>query len=300
MKTSTLSIMFLFSIVFGFSQSLVTSNKSWSNLKSSYYNPNNLSTENLKFTNDTIINDLVYKKVECSIDENQQFWSVFGFIREDSNKRVFYKLNASEPEYLFYSFNIQLFDIITAYTINTFENNFFIQPQTYLVISIDSVLIGETFRKRINLGAPEDPTYSFEQWIDSTGNIGGLLHNNNLMVGRDGYSLLCFFENGIVKYHNPNFDSCYIVTGLDNKYFADMTVRISPNPMIERSTLVVENSKKGAKMQIDFYDLMGRKVYSKIFLNELQITRNEFQPGIYFYKIFERIGYILTGKIIVN
>ncbi|MCK9220828.1 MAG: T9SS type A sorting domain-containing protein [Bacteroidales bacterium] len=298
MKKTTFTIVFLLSIIFGFSQSLVTSNKAWSNLKSDYWNPNNLSTENFKFTNDTIINNYVYKKIERSIDENQQNWSFYGFIREDSIKRVFYKLNASEQEYLFYNFTIQLYDTITAYSINTFENYLYVQPQIYFVISVDSVLIGETFRKRINLGIPEDSTYAFEQWIDSTGNIGGLLHNNEMLVGRDSYSLLCFSEDGILKYHHPNYDSCYVLTGLDIKNDVEMKVRISPNPIIERSTLVVENSNRTAKMQIDFYDIMGRKVYSKIFLNELQLTRNEFQPGIYFYKIVDRFGYILIGKII--
>jgi hypothetical protein len=300
MKKPTFTIVLLLSIIFGFSQSLVTSNKAWSNLKSDYWNPNNLSTENFRFTNDTIINNYVYKKVERSIDENQQNWSFYGFIREDSGKRVFYKLNASEQEYLFYNFTIQLYDTITAYSINTFENYLYVQPQIYYVISVDSVFIGETFRKRINLGIPEDSTYAFEQWIDSTGNIGGLLHNNEMLVGRDSYSLLCFSEDGNVKYHHPNYDSCYVLTGLDIKNDVEMKVRIFPNPIIERSTLVVENSNRTAKMQIDFYDLIGRKVYSKIFLNELQLTRNEFQPGIYFYKIVERFGYILIGKIIVN
>ena len=300
MKKLTIIIVFFLNIVFGFSQSLVTSNKAWSNLKSNYWNPNNLTTENFKFTMDTTIDNLVYKKVERSIDENQQNWSFYGFIREDSIKRVFYKLNASEQEYLFYNFTIQLYETITAYGINTFENYLYIQPQIYFVISVDSVLIGETFRKRINLGIPEDSTFVFEKWIDSTGNIGGLLHNNEMLVGRDSYSLLCYSEDGIVKYHHPNYDSCYVLTGLDIKNGAEMKVRIFPNPIIERSTLVVENSNRTAKMQIDFYDLMGRKVYSKIFQNELQLTRNEFQPGIYFYKIVEIFGYNLMGKILVN
>lgn len=246
------------------------------------------------------MNNHVYKKVMRSIDENQQIWSFHGFVREDSIKRVFYKLNASEQEHLFYNFNIQLYDTITAYSINTFENYLYIQPQIYFVVSVDSVLIGETYRKRINLGIPGDSTYSFEHWIDSTGNNGGLLHNNEMLVGRDSYSLLCFSEEGIVKYHHPNYDSCYVLTGFDNKYGIEMRVRIAPNPISEKSTLVVENSNKFASKQIDFYDLMGRKVYSKLFLNELQLTRDEFQPGIYFYTIFERFGYTLTGKIIVN
>jgi hypothetical protein len=265
-----------------------------------YFNPTNFSTENLKFTNDTLINTLVYKKVMRSIDAYQQSWSDFGFIREDPDKRIFYKLNATDPEYLFYNFNIQLFDTITAYTINTFATNFFIQPQTYFVVSVDSALIGETFRKRINLGVIGDSTYSLEHWIDSTGNTGGLLHNNSMLVGRDSYGLLCFSEDGIVKYHMPGFDSCYIVTGLDNKQLNEMRVKIVPNPITDNSTLILENTNGEDDFIIDIYDVPGSKVCSKTFKNNLPLTRNAFQPGIYFYQIRGESGFIGTGKIVIN
>jgi hypothetical protein len=201
---------------------------------------------------------------------------------------------------LFYNFNIQLFDTLTAYSINTFENSVYVQPQIYFVISVDSVLIGETFRKRINLGVLGDSTYALEHWIDSTGNIGGILHNNEMLVGRDSYSLLCFSENGIVKYHQPNYNSCYVLTGLETKKSVAWSVKVSPNPIIESSVLMVEHSDSGDNMQIDFFDLTGRNVYSTSFLNELLLTRNDFQPGIYFYKLTDSSGNILTGKIVVN
>jgi hypothetical protein len=265
-----------------------------------YWNPYNRSTENIKFTTDTMINNLLYKKVERSTDENQQFWSDYGFIREDSIKRVFYKLTASDNDHLFYNFNIQLFDTLTAYSINTFENSVYVQPQIYFVISVDSVLIGETFRKRINLGVLGDSTYALEHWIDSTGNIGGILHNNEMLVGRDSYSLLCFSENGIVKYHQPNYNSCYVLTGLETKKSVALSVKVSPNPIIESSVLTVEHSDSGDNMQIDFFDLTGRNVYSTSFLNELLLSRKDFQPGIYFYIVTDSSGNILTGKIVVN
>ena len=279
MKTTFFTVAFLLSIVMGFSQSLVTSTKAWNNFKMDYWNPFNLSTENIKFTTDTLINNLLYKKVERSTDENQQYWSDYGFIREDSIKRVFYKLTASDNDHLFYNFNIQLFDTITAYSINTFENSLYVQPQVYFVISVDSILIGETFRKRINLGVPGDSTYAFEHWIDSTGNIGGILHNNEMLVGRDSYSLLCFAEDGIVKYHKPDYNSCYVFTGLDEKKSVAWSVKISPDPIIESSILTVEPTNPGNNFQIDFFDLTGRNVYSKSFINELLLTRNDFQPG---------------------
>ncbi len=300
MKTVIYTIVLLLIAAFGFGQSLVTSNKEWSNVKIDPFNPNNVSTEYLKFTNDTMVNGQSYKIVQRSTDENQQNWSFYGYIREDSAKKVYFRFNATESEYLFYNFNIQLYDTITAYSVHSLYENLFISSQLYFVVSVDSILIGEGYRRQINLGFIEDSTYTFEHWIDSTGNIGGLLHSAVMLVPMDGYALLCFSEDGIVKYHHPYTDSCYVLTGFDDMHSYNTTVRISPNPFSESTTLIVEHSNWLKDMQIDFYDLTGRIVYSKTFFSEIRLTRNEFNPGIYFYKISYGYGNILTGKIIVN
>jgi len=300
MKKSALTILLFLNIVPGFSQSLVTTNKLWSNLKMDYWNPTNLSTEYLKFTTDTMINGQIYNKVERSLDENQQNWSGYGFIREDGAKRIYFRLSGTEPEYLFYDFNLQLYDTITAYSINTLDDNLFIQPQVYFVVSVDNILIGETFRKQINLGVVDDSVYSFEHWIDSTGNTGGLLHNLEMLVGRDSYSLLCFSEDGIVKYHHPDIDSCFVLTGLDDKYSFDVHVRIVPDPVIESSTLFVEHPDGHIEMHIDLFDFTGRTICSENFFDKLQLLKNDFKPGIYFYQIAYGYGKVLNGKFIVD
>jgi hypothetical protein len=297
MKKITFTIVLLFSIIFGFSQSLVTTNKAWSNLKTDYTGKH--STEKLKFTIDTIITGQIYKKVERSIDNYQQYWSLYGYIREDAEKNVFYKLDAFESEKLIYSFNLQLFDTITAYSLLTVYTNRYMQSQAYRVIAIDSILIGETFRKRINLSVTEDSTNAMEHWIDSTGSSGGLLHNFVSVVGQDSYTLLCFSEDGIVKYQHPYFDSCYVVTSLEDKYNNKLKVHINPNPLAERSVLVVDNSNEANELGINIFDLTGRIVYSKMFFSELELHRSDFSPGLYFYKISDKSGKVLTGKITI-
>ena len=158
-------------------QSLVTTNKQWSNYRVmaifGY-----LLTEYIKFTSDTMIDGLTYKMVERSTDEYQMYWYSYGFIREDSDKKVFYKLNVAEPERLFYDFNLQLNDTITAWSVVTFQWTYWIgvESQLYRVNAIDSILIGDTYRKQIHLGFDTCTSCDDEQWIDSTGNLGGILH----------------------------------------------------------------------------------------------------------------------------
>ena len=290
-----------FSMVSCFSQSLVTSNKLWSNLKRDYWHPYNFSTEFFKFTTDTTVNGQVYKKVERSTDANQQYWTWYGLIREDTSKRVFFRYNAAQPEYLFYDFNATVNDTINAFTIHTLTYN---QPSifhvVYYVDSIDSVLIGDRYRKQINLKDTMDPFSVCEHWIDSTGNLGGLLHNMDMSVGRDDYDLLCFYEDGIVKYHHPDFTSCYVLLGIDKEHEPGYTVNISPNPMTDFATVTVGQPGVTSELQIDFFNLFGKPVLSKKIINTAQITRHEFTSGLYFYRIRGDDGSIKPGKLIVK
>jgi hypothetical protein len=298
MKRRILAIVLLFATVFCSGQSLVASNKGWNNLKTVYPLGYDQRTESIRFTDDTVINAMVYKRVERSTDKYQQYWSFFGYAREDAAKKVWYRQNAAGPDWLFYDFNLQLHDTITAYSIVTWYNSMAIDPQLYYATSIDSILIGETYRKRINLAGQEDTTYVIEKWIDSTGNAGGLLHNNNWLVGRDSYALLCYFEDGILKYHNSNFESCYVVTGTGEKDPATWEATLIPNPLAESSVLIVKCPDAAGLLLADFYDLTGRKVCSMSFSKKLQLSKKDFQPGLYFYRISGGSGIVLTGRFI--
>jgi len=299
MKKQILTIAFICQGILCFSQSLVTTNKSWSNLKVDF--AFQFSTENIKFASDTLLNGRTYKKAERSIDQNHLNWSIYGFIREDSSKKVFYKMNVSQPERLFYDFDLNVNDTITAYSLLTWGiNNTEIQSQFYHVLSIDSILIGETYRKQINLSFPGDTVYSFEHWIDSTGNTGGILHNSVQLVGQDSYSLLCFTEDGIVKYHNLYFDSCWVVSGINEYNFKDLTINVFPNPLSKPDFLTVDAKGTAEDIQIDFFDLLGTNILSKCFRKEIKLNMSYFPTGIYFYKVHNQINQTVSGKLLIK
>jgi hypothetical protein len=92
--------------MFSYSQSIVDTNKIWDNLVFYYY-PQHWDTEKIKFISDTVIDGLNYKKVIRSLDQYPTNWSFYGFIREDSNKRVFYRISGNEPDKMILNLNIE-------------------------------------------------------------------------------------------------------------------------------------------------------------------------------------------------
>ena len=287
---------------FIFGQSIVTSNKQWGNFIN-YYSPEPIpitGTEHIKFTTDTLINSLMYKNVKRASSENQITWSPYGFIRESAGKQVFYKMNSGDPERLLYDMNVQAHQTILVYglvTSYTYEN---LDSIRFYVRNTDSVLIDQSYHKRINLTFPGDTANVFEQWIDSIGSLGGMLHNQHQYVGGDRFSLQCFFENGVLQYHDPNYDNCLYFTGIDNMTVATTTVKIYPDPVTDVSTLEITGLKETNSITICFYNLAGKAVYRSSGLTSIKISRKNFIPGIYFFSVTSGKGVIGSGKIIIN
>jgi len=283
----------------GFCQTIVTSNKLWGNLIHFY--TNTFGTEHIKFTTDTVINSITYKQVERALDENQLTWSFYGYIREDSDKKIYYKINAAGTERLLYDLNVQLHSTIFVYDLSTFYNTKTLDSMTYYVKDIDSTIIGSTYHKRINLSLRWfDTTYIVEQWIDSVGSMAGMLHNHNLLLGNDYYSLLCFTENGILEYQDLTYSSCYVTTGLNEKTEMDPTVTIFPNPMNGFSFLDITGINDYNLISIHLYNLSGKEVLCKNGEKRIQIYKNDFSSGIYFYSVTFNNKVIKNGKIIIN
>jgi hypothetical protein len=232
------------------------------------------------------------------LDQYPTNWSFYGFIREDSNKRVFYRISGNEPDKMILNLNIELNDTINVYSLLNFENNLFYNMD-YYVYAIDSIMIGDSYKKQYHMGSVEGGL-GLSEWIDGIGGTSGMLHNWNGYVGGDGFELLCFTENDTLKYMNPSFNSCYVATGLENKIDENIVVNIFPNPVTNVSTfkIVGMNIKDGVILNL--YNSLGKKILTKINITEFQIFRNEIPSGIYFYCIYSKSENIGSGRIIIN
>jgi len=300
MKQLLVCLILLISYLNSFTQSFVTTNKSWSNLKVDYWNWNNKSTEVFKFTSDTLLNGYVYKVVEISTDHNQLNWFYYGLIREDSTKKVFFRLNGVGNDLMFYDFGAKLNDTIFAHSVGTFNNTSYIYSTLYIVLSIDSLLIGNNYQKQINLRDTFSSGIVYEHWIDSTGNLGGLFHNNDGSVGRDSYSLLCFTEDEIVKYQMQGYSSCYVLTGMEKENSKDLYLKINPNPIDDYFTVTIDPSMSNKHLYLEIVSLFGQHVYSCRILPNQSMSRDNIQPGMYIYTISDSDKTIIKGKIILK
>ncbi len=301
MKKIYITWIFILNITGCFSQSIVTSNKLWDNIIY-YYMSFQIGTEHIKFTNDTVIDTITYKQVERSLDEAQLNWSPYGFIRENANKQVFYKVHASDTDRLLFDLNAQLHDTIHAYTLITAYGTMTLMTAPFYVNLIDSVRIGQVFRKRINLGLfPYDSLSVYERWVDSTGSLkGGMLHNYCHYVGCDSQFLVCYFEDGILKYHDPSLSSCYNATAMDEATDTAPEVTIFPNPITDVSTLNINGVKDISSISIRLYNILGREVLSRQGENRIEIDKKDIAPGAYFYRMVLNKKIMRTGKLVVN
>ena len=186
-----------------------------------------------KFTSDTVINSLHYKKVLKSDDSAQINWYSNGYIREDTNKKVFYKLDIADADRLLYDFNVGINDTFTLRTL----------PDTLIlkVDSIDSINISGKLRKRLYL---ERYQYTYmgyiDIWIEGIGSMNGVLTTLSLFSpGSHADYLLCFTENDTLKYINPIYNTCYRAGGLGIQgYNANpIAEEIFPNPSSDNITI---------------------------------------------------------------
>jgi hypothetical protein len=300
-----LTLIFTVSMQFCFGQTyypLVDTNKLWSIVQ---HNPSMgpsavWKTYHIKFTEDTIIGLYQYKKImRSSYNFPPTEWTNIGFIREDSNKKVYFKYN-NENEILLYDFNVNINDTLNIFNLSMVVN------------TIDSALINEELRKKIILNPICTSSY-WTTWIEGIGDLEGVLHSSctnitcvgdsivGINIGGENYELLCFFENDTLKYQNSNYGICYYSTLNVQEINKKKSIRIYPNPVIDISFIEIENNIKGNYI-LELYNVLGEKIKKiKILCNKkIKINRTDFNSsGIYLYKLYNTKNIIETGKILV-
>lgn len=256
---------------------------------------------------DTIINSLVYIKLEKSED------SVFiakaptnnyaGAIRRDiPNKRVYFVPADSVNETLIYDFSIDVGDTLII------DNTLDVQTELWCS-NIDTIQINEIPYKRftiyynyINTGFGNS-TY----WIEGIGSQDGLLDNYyylSLLLNEETTELLCFQMDGQLVHHWSYYEGCYqkldTTASVQLNKIAKETnlLRIIPNPVTD-----ISNVKTGfiinADCIIEIHNINGETLKKSLLKNERKIFRNDFEPGFYLMKVSCGRQVFIT-KFIVN
>jgi len=243
------------------------------------------STEFTKFEGDTLINGKTYKIVWTTNDTNLTGWDLNGQIREE-NFKVYYGYPYGTDEFLIYDFLFIPGD--TLYLMNS--------PYPYIMDSVGmtTLLNGEP-RPVYYLTSPD--FNCTESWIEGVGSNYGILNGGFCGMVGDDPEMICFTENGVLKYQNSEYEKCYVITSVNEP--SVKTFSVYPNPVTNR--INVEGLVSGAgRTLFELIDLQGTVVFSDYFSGSSETFHlsGNIRKGVYAYRI-SRPGILQTGKVVV-
>ena len=181
-----------------------------------------------------------------------------GGIREDTTlKKVFFVHPNDTSEYLLYDFNLQVGDTLKGY----------LEPDAYqpdTIILIDSVLVGESYRKRWFVNS-----YYNIYIIEGIGSTYGLIDPSPVgVIDANDNELTCYSENGISLYSITSSD-CEMITMVNSTNKNENKVIISPNPSFGALTINFEPLLKVKEIRLA--DIYGNIILQRIVNNESEI-----------------------------
>lgn len=252
--------------------------------------------------NDTIIKGYIYHKLYFSYDTIFTEAKLCGGIREE-NKRVYYYsidsltcVNRPIPvdsEIILYDFNLELHDTIIGPEFRVR------QPGKLILLEIDSILIGQDYRKINTFGYPITYIIKDAQWVEGIGCLRGLFADIGYMLNNDLVSdLICFIQDEKVLYHYNLYNQCYNLNPNAVKLLpSSPKVKIIPNPV--GSTTKIEFEKPEFQKLV-ISDQSGKKLkeYNIKGKQSLVIKKGELPGGLYFLSVYDKAGNIQTLRII--
>ena len=171
----------------------------------------------------------------------------------------------------------------------------------FIVHSIDSILIGSTYRKRWNYHVDQGLPVSV---IEGIGSTTGLLES--LFIFEQGGNLVCFSINDTTYYPSYNSTNCQLITsGIKENAIANNQITLFPNPAT--TTITLHSTMSIINCQLSIEDVLGNKIYQQtISGNDTQIDVSTWSEGVYFYEMKTGLqtpnsaNETARGKFIVN
>jgi hypothetical protein len=197
-------------------------------------------TVNYRINGDTTLNNQAYKKIYNSMEEFPANWTYYGAIRED-NQKVWFLSASNNPEALLYDFDLNVGD-----TINILHD-------PMIVDSIIDKPINNEDRKHIYFSYYD--SIIKEVWIEGIGSNKGFLSPGSGFAVGGRYWLLCMKEQASTVYMNPNFNHCFMASGIsENKSSVfhlypnpannQVKITVADNLMIESISIIDMNGKR--------------------------------------------------------
>jgi len=259
-------------------------------------------TYNYYINGDSVVNSINYKKLFIK-GFGQCFWNssppvpldcqtppsfndtinLYALVR-DTLQKIYIRYGIDTSEQLLYDFNLNIGD-----TLPLSFNNW----DTIKVVSIDSIRILNTYRKRFHVVG---------QWqdgflVEGVGHSGGFVEPMGIVFGF-GSALICFGMGDSAYY--PVVDStCNLNVGINEKQLSANVISIYPNPttnslMIEtilRQNTLIQTELKNALGQIVY--TLNEKANSGSYKKTIDLNLGQ---GIYFLTLQTNQG-LMTKRI---
>lgn len=278
---------------------MVSESNYWYNYGTIFDYQNNLNSSiHIKyfFKGDTIINGLNYKKMFQNVSDSTYSTPLISqssyykaALRQDSMK-VYFVNQGDSYENLYCDFNISVGDTL----------NYFYNDNKATVISIDSVPFGSVFRKKYTLSN----TWHFYEGI---GNELGLFHDFSLGIEGDSY-LSCFQQGydieNVYAFSGYPYQcrlSSQISTGIITNNKINSNLNVYPNPANNDFTIMFDYEYNNS-YSIYIYDFSGKITYIQrdITNNNIKLTKNNLDSGIYFVKLIKNNNLEKSIKLIIQ
>jgi hypothetical protein len=254
---------------------------------------------------DSVFNSYTYKKYYMVSDTgaNPVSSEYFAMVRQDiASKRIYGILAGTNAEKKMYDFNLNVNDTVSVYCFHWMPGAYKLK-----VIAKDSILLDGQYRKRLRLVSY--PTWPEEQehWIEGIGSSygpfsSGLAANGMICVCYP--KLLCYKQNGNLKYIDPGFFSCF-ANGCPNNGLIDLSLQndflILSNPIQNYLNIEGHSKFQGEKTLIEIVDASGRLVFkenSSFEGGKISVDVQKLPKGIYFLKLYQETKVLTAKKII--
>lgn len=223
---------------------------------------------------DALINSITYKILEQGPNVSTvpgcfgpagPVATLLGGLRQDTVARKVYFLDGFVTEELLFDYTLQVGDTLKGYL--TLNSGYV----TSIVQSIDSLLIGTEYHRRLSFGA--------RGLVEGMGSNFGLLESPQYFEA--GSSLICFSINN-TNYYGTTGDCSLDLSTISETKASKAT--IYPNPATDEFTVLLNNPVQ--KLTVALYNLTGQQVatYSAAG-KQITIPRNNLPVGMYLIKV---------------
>jgi hypothetical protein len=250
---------------------------------------------------DTLINSSIYHSLHLpiyNIYAGPNCWppgnytlpgGYMGAFRNDhANKKVYIIPESDSIEQLLYDFDMQVGDTLVGYLSVCSPTS-----MCDTVISIDSVLVGSTYRKRWYINSAYH--VYFIEGIGSTYGLLDFVPTN--MVDLSDIVLDCFQQNGQNLYPDT-LGSCPLLTSVATLPSTEMIIKIHPNP--SKGNIRVDLGSTKISESWTLFSLNGQVIQSEKIHGKNQFEVNGISPGFYLLTISFEDGRKANRKIIVQ